>query len=104
MFNFLKKVLSSDKNVVLAPMSKQDLLDVNACPNCWGKQDYNNQFVDYLKDQTKSQINHDKSQQKAFVQKFVQTHITGIRLKREGDKLTCPSCKAGFKTVSGKAN
>jgi len=101
MANFLKKLFGGKPSHEL---NQQDLLDSKACPNCWGKQDYADRFVEYLKDQTKSQINHDKSQKKAFVQQFVQTHITGIRLKHEGDKLTCPSCKAGYKIVSNKAN
>ncbi len=80
------------------------LLNANVCPNCWGKQEYDNQFVDYIEDQTKANINHDKSNQKAFVQQFVETNVTGIQLKREGDMLSFPRCKVRYKHVSDKAN
>ncbi|MBX2815581.1 MAG: hypothetical protein KTR24_06280 [Saprospiraceae bacterium] len=80
------------------------LLEANVCPNCWGRMEYDNQFMDYVKDQTKSNINRDKSNQKAFVQQFVETHVTGIHLKSEGDMLACPKCTGKFKKVSSKLN
>jgi len=81
-----------------------DLIEANACPNCWGLQEYDNQFIDFVEDQTKSNINHDKAHQKAFVQQFVESHVTGIQLKREGENLVCPRCKGKYKHVSSKAN
>ena len=85
-------------------LNEQTLIDANACPNCWGIYEYDNQFIDYVEDQTKSNINHDKSNQKAFVQQFVETHVTGIHLKKDGDHLSCPRCKGKYKQVSSKAN
>lgn len=66
-----------------------ELIEAGVCPNCWGYQEYDDKYVDFVKDQTKSNINHDKSGQKAFIQQFVETNITGIKLKNN----TCPSCK-----------
>lgn len=80
------------------------LIEANTCPNCWGRMEYDDQFVEFTKDQTKSNINHDKTQQKAFVQQFVETHVTGIRLKRDGENLHCPKCKGKYKYSSSKAN
>jgi len=85
-------------------LTEEEFVEANACPNCWGYQEYDDQFVEYNRDATKSNINNDKQHQKAFVQQFVETHVTGIRLKREGEKLACPTCKAKFKYVPSKLN
>ena len=52
------------------------------CPNCWGRQEYDNTFHELLPDLTKSNINHNKLQQKAFILQFVETNVTGIRLRK----------------------
>jgi len=85
-------------------LSDAEILEASACPNCWGKQAYDAQFVEFVKDQTKSNINHDKQHQKAFVQQFIETNVTGIRLKKDGDQQTCPICKTKYKHVSSHAN
>ena len=85
-------------------LSEEELVDASACPNCWGHQEYQNKFIDFVEDKTKSNINHDKLNKKSFVQQFVETNITGIRLKKEGDLMICPSCKSSHKIVPSKAN
>ena len=80
------------------------LIEAGACPNCWGRMEYDNKFIEYVEDKTKSNINHDKAKQKAFVQQFIETHITGIQLKKDGDSLNCPKCKGKYKVVSSKSN
>ncbi len=80
--------LFGGKNAV----NDQELIEAGACPNCWGKQEYDNKFVDFVEDQTKSNINHDKQHRKAFVQQFVETHVSGIQLKKDGDQFSCPTC------------
>ncbi len=85
-------------------LKEEELIEAGACPNCWGKQEYDDQFVEYVEDQTKSNINNDKTKRKAFVQQFVETNLTGIRLKKDGDQLACPSCAGKFKKVSSKAS
>jgi len=99
--NFFKNLFSKKKTINL---SDEELLEAGACPNCWGKQEYDDQYRAYSKDQTKSNIDHDKLHQKAFVQQFIETGITGIKLKREGEYLTCPKCNSKHKYVSSKAN
>lgn len=84
--------------------SDQELIHAGVCPNCWGKQEYNGQYRGYVKDQTKANINNDSEGQKAFVQQFIETNVTGIRLKKDGDRQICPVCKTGYKHVSAKAN
>lgn len=83
--------------------SENDLIQANACPNCWGRQEYDEKFEDYLKDATKANISGDKSQKKAFIQQFVETNITGIKLKRDGNYKFCPSCKTKYQATSSKA-
>lgn len=82
----------------------ETLVEAGVCPNCWGHQEYNEKFIEYTKDPTKANINQDKFNKKAFVAQFVETHVTGIRLKKDGDQLVCPSCKGKYKTVSSKLN
>ena len=98
--NFFKNLFNKKKKM----FSDDDLIEAGACPNCWGKQEYNDKFVEYVKDQTKSNINNDKLHLKSFVQQYIETGITGIKLKREGDYGTCPTCNIKHKYSSSKAN
>jgi len=98
----LSKLFGSEKNSKI--LSDQEIIEAGACPNCWGKQDYDGQFIDYEKDQTKSNINHDKQGKKAFVQQFVETNVTGIKLKRNGVQNVCPACATKYKHISEQTN
>jgi len=69
--------------------TQKEIIEAGACPNCWGVQAYNDQFVDFVKDQTKDNINHNNQNPKAFIQQFVATHVSGIKLKNNA----CPVCK-----------
>lgn len=80
--------------------SNDEITAAGACPNCWGYNSYDGKFVEYVQDQTKSNINKDKQHQKAFIQQFVEDRITGIRLKKDGDRQVCPACKTKYKIVS----
>lgn len=99
--NFFKKLFGKKGKISL---DNDELIEAGACPNCWGKQEYGDEYIAYSKDQTKSNINHDKQHQKAFVQQYIETAITGIQLKRDGDQLACPTCQTKYKYVSSKAN
>ena len=101
MINFLKKLFGKKQNSLL--FSDEELIEANVCPNCWGHQEYDNKYTQYLKDQTKGNISGDSQSKKAFVQQFIETNITGIRLKREGDQQVCQSCKLKYKVVPSKA-
>ncbi|MDA9774616.1 hypothetical protein N9B82_06625 [Saprospiraceae bacterium] len=94
LFDNIKRLFVSVKNSAI--FSDEELENAGVCPNCWGKQDYDDKFHEVLKDQTKSNINKDKSAQKAFIQQFVETNVTGIKLKSDGDHAACPACKARF--------
>ena len=85
-------------------LSDEQIIEAGACPNCWGHSEYDGQYKEYVIDQTKSNINKDKLHQKAFVQQFVETNVTGIRLKKDGNKQSCPVCKTKYKHVSSHAD
>jgi len=99
---FFEKLFGKKKSK--SGLTDKELIEAGACPNCWGVQAYDDQFVEFVEDQTKSNINKDQQHQKAFVQQFVENNITGIRLKRDGDQLVCPTCNFKHKYVSSKAN
>ncbi len=74
--------------------SEEELKSAGACPNCWGHQDYDGEYLQFVEDQTKSNINHDKSNQKAFIAQFVEERVSGIKLRKVENKLSCPVCTA----------
>lgn len=85
-------------------VDQDTLVEAGVCPNCWGKQEWDGKFKDYAADRTKDILNKDASSQQAFIQKFVTDNITGIRLKKDGDKSVCPACNTGYKHVSTHTN
>jgi hypothetical protein len=86
LFSFFKK--KSDK----IELTEEGLIEVGVCPNCWGHSEYGDQFVEYVEDRQRDIKNKDTSAQKAFIQKFVEDRITGIRLVNDGEKSACPVC------------
>ena len=99
---FFSKLFGKKKNSEV--LSDQEIADAGACPNCWGTQEYDGQYIAYVEDQTKANINHDKGHQKAFIQQFIETNVSGIRLKKDGDRQSCPVCKGKYKHSSSHAN
>ena len=95
--SFLKRLF--DQNTTTA-VNENQLIENHTCPNCWGKQEYEGKFQQYVQDQTKANINHDKLQQKAFIQQFIENHVSGIKLNRVENQLTCPKCKKKYQTKS----
>lgn len=101
MINFIKRLFGiSDKN----KLTRDEIAEAGACPNCWGRQEYADQVRELERDLTKSNINRSKEEKKSFVSQFVETNITGIRLKKDGDEMTCPGCKFKRKLVPVKTN
>ena len=60
------------------------------CVNCWGVQEYDNMIRVMFKEKQIDVNNHEAHY--AFIQDFVVTHLEGIHLKKEDDRLTCPNC------------
>ena len=65
------------------------------CPNCWGDQEYGNVVREKFKD-TQIDVNNHKAKF-AFIQDFVVTHMTGIKLKSTVTGTECPTCKITYK-------
>jgi len=99
---FFRKLFGKKKDTKV--ILDDELIEAGVCPNCWGVQEYDGQYTEFVKDQTKDNVNHNKQGQKAFIQQFIETNVTGIKLKKDGDKHICPMCKGKYKTVSSKAN
>ncbi|NND77478.1 MAG: hypothetical protein HKN39_04790 [Flavobacteriales bacterium] len=69
---------------------------VGVCPNCWGKQEWDNKYIELAKDK---QIDvNNKAQDHAFIQEFVVNHLDGIKLKKERDYYHCPQCSLKYHT------
>ena len=64
------------------------------CPNCWGKQEYDNVIREMFEDKQIDVNNHQESY--AFIQKFVVEKIDGIRLKKGSSSFECPTCKVKY--------
>ncbi len=64
------------------------------CPNCWGEQEYDNKFRTLYEDAQVNVNNH--SENYAFIQEFMVTHLNGIHLLRDEDKLVCTNCKKQY--------
>lgn len=64
------------------------------CPNCWGKQEYDDEVREMYKDKQIDVNNHQANY--AFIQDFMVTNLNGIKLVKGNNSLECPTChKAG---------
>ena len=61
------------------------------CPNCWGKQEYDNQIREMYEDK-QIDVNNGEAHY-AFIQDFVVTYVEGIKLKKGNNSLECPTCR-----------
>ena len=86
LFSFFKK--KSDK----IEITEEGLIEVGVCPNCWGYSEYGGEFIEYVEDHQRDIKDKDSTAQKAFIQKFVEDRITGIRLAKYGKNSVCPVC------------
>jgi len=64
------------------------------CPNCWGRQLYDQKvrklYVDKQIDVNNHQANY------TFIQKFVVEQLVGIQLRNRDRSLQCPTCNKIF--------
>ena len=86
--SFFTKLFSKKKKNTVA---ENELIAMEICPSCWGWKEYQDAFHDKSK-----KMNNDKLYRKAFIQKFVERNITGVKLKSHGQKLVCSSCKKDY--------
>ncbi len=60
------------------------------CPNCWGRQVYQDQIIDKAKEARVDLNNVD--QYKGWIQGYAAKFLTGLKIDGKG---TCPSCGVG---------
>ena len=65
------------------------------CPNCWGRQEYEGQFFETMKNEG-IDVNN-VSDKKGWIQDYADKHLTGIQLHQEGDGLVCSKCKISYR-------
>lgn len=65
------------------------------CPNCWGKEEYDNQIRKLYEDEQIDVNNHEANY--AFIQNFVVTYLNGIHLKKDNNEFECPTCHTKYK-------
>ncbi len=100
MKNIFRKLLNKKNS---PSFNKEELIEMSICPNCWGHQEYQDRFQNHVQNQGGEQILKDPRNKKAFVQKFVEKHITGIKLIQDDEGAACPSCRTRFKKVRNQA-
>lgn len=82
--------------------SRDELVSMGVCPDCWESKSYYNQYLNYVEDRTKADIHGPKDQKKAFIEKYVQDNITGIKLRNEKNRQYCPACEKNYLFKPGR--
>lgn len=68
------------------------------CPNCWGRQEYEGDFFDAMKNEG---INvNNVSEKVGWVQDYADKHLSAIQLHQEADGLICSKCKITYKVTA----
>jgi hypothetical protein len=84
LINFFKK----------SPSETKDAVPEGYCPNCWGKQEYDNEIRELYEDKQIDVNNHAANY--AFIQDFVVTRIDGIHLKKGNNSFDCATCETKY--------
>ena len=72
----------------------QEIVGSGICPNCWGSQSYDGQFIEAIKDRQIDINNGDVTN--AFIQDFVKTHLEPIKFQNHDIYSQCPACKMKY--------
>ena len=65
------------------------------CPNCWGRQEYEGQFLEAIRNEQIDLNNID--QKKGWIDAYFTRHFEGIKLRKENDELICSACELSYK-------
>ena len=57
------------------------------CPNCWGKQEWDNQFFDLIKD---PHLTAEGKRYQSFISKVVDEHVGALH--KHGTRYVCNTC------------
>ncbi len=88
--NFIQKIrqfLEKKANHIEAPEKH--------CPNCWGRQEYEGQFLEAIRNEQIDLNNID--QKKGWIDAYFTRHFEGIKLRQENDALICSACELSYK-------
>ncbi len=61
------------------------------CPNCWGHQEFDNQIRELYADKQIDVNNHQANY--TFIQDFMISNLTGIKLIKGNSGMECPTCR-----------
>ncbi len=64
------------------------------CPNCWGRQEYEGQFLKAIEKESIDLNN--VNEKKGWIQAYAVEHFEGIKGKAKNDVLECNSCKVTY--------
>jgi len=73
------------------PMNTALKAPEDLCPNCWGSQEYEGNFYEAIKSEGIDTNNVE--QKKGWIQAYAEKNLTGIQLKKKGNKLVCQVCQ-----------
>jgi len=90
--------MSLFKSIVqfLTKKEAQQTAPEGVCPNCWGRQEYEGQFFEAMKNEGVDVNN--VSEKKGWVQDYADKHLAGIQLHQEGDGFVCAKCKVTYRS------
>lgn len=87
-FESIKKFLEKrrDNEDVVAPEG--------FCPNCWGRQEYEDMFFEAMK--VESVNTNNLSEKKGWIQAYVEKNLSGIVLKEQDAAVVCNVCSVNY--------
>lgn len=77
--------------IIHKPTNTDFKVPEDLCPNCWGSQEYEGNFYEAIKSEGIDTNNIE--QKKGWIQAYAEKHLTGIQLKKKGNKLICQVCQ-----------
>jgi hypothetical protein len=91
MKKLIKKMFNKKKKDVFSEVPD------GVCANCWGYEEYGDLVRDKFREQQVAVNHHDPTQQYSFINDFVVTHLSGIKLNTTVHGTECPTCRAVYK-------
>ena len=90
-----KRLKSTNRKVMFQQIKKyfqssQAQSSESACPNCWGRQEYQDEFRETF---TREEITlNNVDRKKGWVEAYASKFLYGIKFQKKGNKIACPSC------------
>ncbi len=89
-------IIQRIKNLLLGKKETTETPE-NYCPNCWGRQEYEGQLLEAIRNEKIDLNNID--QKKGWIDAYATKHFEGIRLKNtdKDDTVVCSGCEVSYK-------